>query len=132
MHQTDDSYQEADVSGKEPERADSVKKVKDGNMGYLWENMEKMDIQLERRNTAEQRQRAEEAERDAIRQKQKAQEAEQKAQEAEQREHNLSRILIAAYRQQGMAKETARRKLTAEAGLEENEADRLLEMFWNL
>lgn len=88
---------------------DFVKKVKDGNMGYLWENMEKMDIQLERRNTAEQRQRAEEAER---------------------REHNLSRILIAAYRQQGMTKETARRKLTAEEGLEENEADRLLEMFW--
>lgn len=119
------------------ETEDFVKKVKDGNMGYLWENMEKMDIQLERRNTAEQRQRAEEAECDAIRQKQKAQEAEQKAQEAEQkaqeaerREHNLSRILITAYRQQGMTKETARQKLTAEEGLEENEADRLLEMFW--
>lgn len=46
------------------ETADFIEKVKGGNRGYLFENMEKMDIQLERRNTDEQRQRAEKAEQD--------------------------------------------------------------------
>ena len=74
------------------ETTDFIRKVKGGNMGYLWENMEKMDIQLERRNTAEQRQRAEEAEkradeaeRDANEQRQRAEEAEKRADEAEKR-----------------------------------------------
>lgn len=39
-----------------------VKKVKERNMGYLFANMEKMDIQEERRKTAEARKKAEEAE----------------------------------------------------------------------
>lgn len=47
-------------------------------MGYLFERMEKMDIQAERRNTAEARQRAEEAEK-------RADEAESRADEAESR-----------------------------------------------
>ena len=55
-----------------------TQKVKERNMGYLWENAEKMDIQLERRLRAEAEKKAEEAE-------QKAEEAEQKAEEAEQR-----------------------------------------------
>ncbi|MCM1538773.1 MAG: hypothetical protein NC254_10290 [bacterium] len=89
-------------------------------MGYLWENMEKMDIQLERRNTAEQRQRAEEAEK-------RAEEAEEKA---KQSERNLSRLLIANYRQQGMDRKTVRQRLIADAGMDACTADNLLEMFW--
>ncbi len=48
-----------------------VKKVKDRDMGYLFENMEKMDIQAERKKTAE-------AERKAALAEQKAKSAEQK------------------------------------------------------
>ena len=37
----------------EAETAEYTQKVKERNMGYLWENAEKMDIQLERRQRAE-------------------------------------------------------------------------------
>ncbi len=63
------------------EASDYVGKVREGNMGYLFENMEKMDIQAERRNTAEARQRADEAERKADEAERKADEAERKADE---------------------------------------------------
>ena len=44
----------------ENEAKDYVQKVREGKMGYIFENMEKMDIQEERRKTDEQRKRAEE------------------------------------------------------------------------
>lgn len=98
------------------ETTDFVKKVEGGNMGYLWENMEKMDIQLERRNTAEQRRRAEEAEK--------------KAEEAEQEKSALCHILISTCQEQGMSRESVKQKLLTEAGLSEAEADKRLELFW--
>lgn len=98
------------------ETTDFVKKVEGGNMGYLWENMEKMDIQLERRNTAEQRQRAEKAE--------------QKAREAERREQNAYRVLISDYQRRGISKESAGELLRTEAGIEEGEVSELLKLFW--
>lgn len=91
------------------ETADFIEKVKGGNMGYLFENMEKMDIQLERRNTAEQRQRAEKAERDKL---------------------NLYRILISTYRKQGMERKEVKKQLLTELKLEEKEIDNLIEAFW--
>lgn len=105
------------------ETTDFVKKVEGGNMGYLWENMEKMDIQLERRNTAEQRQRAEEAEK-------RAEEAEKKTEGAEQEKSALCHILISTCQEQGMSREFVKQKLLTEAGLGEAEADKRLEMFW--
>lgn len=94
-------------------------------MGYLWENMEKMDIQLERRNTAEQRQRAEEAE-------QKVEEVVQKAKRAEQENSNLYRIFITTCRKQGMNREEVRQQLQSETGQEEGKIDELLEKFWEI
>lgn len=47
------------------EAKDYVGKVWERDMGYLFANMEKMDIQQERRNTAEARQEAKNAKRDA-------------------------------------------------------------------
>ena len=44
------------------EAEELVEKVREKKMGELFENMEHMDIQAERRNTAEQRARAEKAE----------------------------------------------------------------------
>lgn len=49
-----------DVSAEE--RSQCVRKVKVRDMGYLFENMEKISIQEERKKTEEQRKRAEEAE----------------------------------------------------------------------
>ncbi len=53
-----------------------VKKIKEREMGYWFENMEKMDIQAERRNTAEARREAEELKKKLI-------EAEEKIRELE-------------------------------------------------
>ncbi|MCM1538024.1 MAG: Rpn family recombination-promoting nuclease/putative transposase [bacterium] len=98
------------------ETTDLVKKVEGGNMGYLWENMDKMDIQLERRNTAEQRQRAEEAEQEAEAQKHKA--------------SNAYRMLLSTYQKQGMSKAAAEELLRTEAGMEEKEIFELLSQYW--
>lgn len=111
----------------EAETRDLIKKVRDGDMGYLFENMEKMDIQLERRNTAEQRARAEAAEKRAEEAEQKAEEAEQKA---EQKIHSICRMLISLYQQQNLDKESIKQQLISKLQLKESEADELLEMFW--
>ena len=58
------------------ERAECVRKVRERKMGYLWENMEKISIQEERRKTEEQRKRAEE-------EQARAEEAERKLRAAE-------------------------------------------------
>lgn len=91
------------------ETEEFIREVEDRKVGYLFENMEKMDIQLERRRTEEQRQRAE-----------------------EQRQYadKVCYLLISSYKMQGMEKEDARRQLINEASLEEKEIDQLLEKFW--
>ena len=94
----------------EKETAALMKKVEDGDMGYLWENMEKMDIQMERRNAAEARQALEETK-----------------QKAEQEKMELYRLLIASLRQQGMDREAILDFLETKAGLDGNAACRLLE-----
>lgn len=117
----------------EEETTDLMKEVEGGNMGYLWENMEKMDIQLERRNTAEARQKLEEAKREAADAKQKADRAEQeaadakqKADQAEQEKMKLYRLLTGFAQKQGLNREALRNLLEKEAGLSRNAADDLL------
>lgn len=103
----------------EEEMTDLMKEVEGGNMGYLWENMEKMDIQLERRNTAEARQKLEEAKREAA-------DAKQKADQAEQEKMKLYRLLTDFAQKQGLNREAFRNLLEKEAGLSRNAADDLL------
>lgn len=62
-----------------------VNKVKERNMGYLFANMEKMDIQEERRKTAEAQKKAEEAEAKFEEVKKWAKEVESRAKEVESR-----------------------------------------------
>lgn len=52
-------------------------------MGYLFENMDEMDIQAERRNTAREKQRADEERQRADKEKQLKIEAEERAEAAE-------------------------------------------------
>lgn len=49
------------INATEAETQECVNKVRERRMGYLFENMEKMDIQAERRNTAEARTEAQKA-----------------------------------------------------------------------
>lgn len=133
------------------EAEEIIKEVRGGNMGYLFENMEKMDIQLERRRTEEQRKKTEEERRRTEeqrrkteeerrrteKQKRKAEEEKQRAEKAEadaveqrNRAEKAYRILITTYRKQGMEREDAKKQLISGLKLEEKEIDKLLEMFW--
>jgi len=67
------------------EAEDLVGKVKEKKMAELFANMEHMDIQAERRNTAEQRQRAERAEERAKREKERAEQEKERAEQERER-----------------------------------------------
>lgn len=97
------------------ETAEYVGKVKERNMGYLFENMEKMDIQAERRNTARERARADEAE-------QKLGQTEQKLGEAE-------RIFIETLQELGQSRETAVLRTSEKFCLEATEAETMVNKY---
>lgn len=67
------------------EAEEIIKEVRGGNMGYLFENMEKMDIQLERRRTEEQRKKTEEERQRTEEQRKKTEEEKQRAEKEKQR-----------------------------------------------
>lgn len=90
-------------------REECVKKVKGRDMGYLFENMEKMDIQEERRKTAEARKEA------------------QKAQEACSRAQKNTVLLCQKY---GASKENAIQELMDTCSLELEEAQQQVALYW--
>lgn len=72
------------IDASEEERTQCVRKVRARKMGYLFENMEHMSLQEERRKTEEQRRRAEEESRRAEEESRRADEAEEKLRIAEE------------------------------------------------
>ncbi len=94
----------------EEETAEYTQKVRERNMGYLWENAEKMDIQAERRNTAEARKELAEAEKKLL---------------------IMYRVLIQAYRQQGLDRETVRERMINETEIDDAAAKELLDQYWD-
>ncbi len=102
------------------ETEELVGKVKEKKMGYLFENMEKMDIQAERRNTAQQRERADRAEKQADKEKNRAEQAEEKG----------IRTFIEGYQEVGVTKEVTLQKLREKFGLSEEEALGKLALYW--
>jgi len=86
------------------EAVDYVGRVWDRDMGYLFENIEKMDIQEERRKTKEAREALEIAERKADEAERKADEAERKADEAERKADEAERKAIEAQKALEIAK----------------------------
>ena len=69
------------IDASAEERSQCVRKVKARDMGYLFENMEKISIQEERRKTEEQRKKTEEERRKAEEERRKAEEERRKAEE---------------------------------------------------
>ena len=69
------------------EAEELVEKVKEKKMAELFENMEKIDIQAERRKTAKQKVRADKAEERAEQAEERAEQAEEKA--FKEREHGI-------------------------------------------
>lgn len=95
------------------ETEECVQKVKECKMGYLFENMEKMDIQAERKNTQEALKKLEEAEK-------KAKEAEKKVEEAEKKKEevleNVIKIFIEGFQEMGISKEITLAKVIEKFG----------------
>ncbi|MCM1058177.1 MAG: hypothetical protein NC517_11300, partial [Firmicutes bacterium] len=67
------------------ERLQCVRKVRARDMGYLWENMEKIDIQAERRKVQEERRKADEERRKADEERRKTEEQRIRAEDAEKK-----------------------------------------------
>ena len=89
-----------------PEEETLVGKVKEKKMGELFANMDKMDIQAERRKTAEAVKKAEEAEKKAVME------------------------IIKMGRDCGGTKEFVMRRLCDKYGFDEKEAKELVNLHW--
>ena len=111
----------------EAETAEYTQKVKERNMGYLWENAEKMDIQAERRMRAEAEKRAEEAEKKA---KRELEEAEKQLAEKEEENSRTLKALVEFGKQMGADKSSVRGILKEKAGLSEQDAAAVVEEYW--
>ena len=139
------------------EAEECVKRVKERQMGYLFENMEKMDIQAERRNTEEARkklkeyqQEAEEKlgryqqeaekkldryqqeakeERDRYQQEAK-EELERYQQEAEEAKRRHIEDIIAVAKEYGADKPSIVEKVIEKCSLDRKEAEEVIEQYW--
>ncbi|MCM1099749.1 MAG: Rpn family recombination-promoting nuclease/putative transposase [Ruminococcus flavefaciens] len=98
-------------------------KVREKKVAELFADMEKLDIQAERRNTEEQRMRAEAAERNL---EAANRSLEAKAQTAER----AIALLVESFQESGMTRETACKKLTEKAGLSEEETNAAIRRYW--
>ena len=106
-------------------------------MGYLFENAEKMDIQAERRKTAEALQRLEEAEHKATEAEQKATEAERKTKEAklqvaeaEQKTEQTVKAMIEYAQELGANQNQLITRLIEKFNLDQQEAEESVEKYW--
>ena len=105
-------------------------------MGYLFENIEKMDIQAERRNTAEARKQAAEAEMRLEEVRKQEQESRRKWQEAEATKEECEyKSYIAACKGFNCSREEAAKRLAAQyaekLGDDVSGALEKVELYWN-
>ena len=105
------------------EAEELVEKVKEKKMAELFENMEKMDIQAERRNTAEQRERADKAE-------ERADKAEERADKAEAIVEKGLQLFIETCREVQMPREIILGKLVEKYGISKEEAEEWISKYW--
>ena len=122
----------------EEETEELVGKVKEKRMAELFGNMEKMDIQAERRNTREARERANQAEEraekaeNAIKEEQKkVTEANWKVREANRKVIEAQNELLNSIRELGGSEEYAKKKLCNTFALSETEAQQKVEKYWD-
>lgn len=110
------------------EAEECVRKVKERNMGYLFENMEKMDIQEERRKTAEARKDAEEAKRLA---QQQVEEAQKRAcDQVMEMRRDAMRNMVLLCKRLGVSEETAVQELMNACGIDRRAALEAVELYW--
>ena len=138
-----------------PETERLADKVREKKMGELFADMEKMDIQAERRNTAnekkradnaekradeaqrradEERRHAEEAEKQAAEEKSRAEEAEKQAAEERHRadiaEENGIKLLVELNQELGSSRDAAMQSLMDKKNMTREEALEKVEIYW--
>ena len=96
-------------------------------MGQLFENFEKVDIKVERKNTEEARKQAEQAEKRAEAAEKKVEEEHQKV---EKERKKAMQSYVSLCKELGGAKETAVRKLIETFEVSREEAEKKTDMFW--
>lgn len=101
------------INASEEETEQCIRKVKERKMGYLFENAEKMDIQAERRNTAEARRQLEEA-----------------RCEAEQLKEQSVKIMIESIQEVGASKKQTIAKAMEKFHLPEKDAEEKVKQYW--
>ena len=107
----------------EDETEELVGRVREREMGQLFANMEKMDIQEERRKTLEAERKLQEAEG-------KVQEAEGKVQEAEGKLQKALKVMTNMCMDAGLTKVETQRKLQVEFGISLKESDEIVNRYW--
>lgn len=115
----------------EKEAEDLVGKVREKKMGMLFENMEKMDIQEERRKTAEQRRKTEEECKKTEEERRKAEEQRYRAEVAERRLENSMRLFIDNCYKTNVSQNDTIGKVMEIYQLEKKEAEEKVEVYWN-
>ena len=106
------------------EAEECVKRVKERQMGYLFENMEKMDIQAERRNTEEAQKKLKEYQQEAEKKLDRYQ------QEAEEARRRHIEDIIAVAKEYGADKPAITEKLIEKCSLNRKEAEEAIERYW--
>ena len=105
------------IGATEEEMQECVSRVKERRMGYLFENIEKMDIQAERRNTAQARAEAQRAQEEAQRTQEEAQE-------------NAIRSVIAVCQRLNAGKEQAVQEVIEVCGADRDTALEKVNLYW--
>lgn len=117
-----------------PETEKLTDKVREKKMGELFADMEKMDIQAERRNTANAERRADNAEKRANRAEKRAAEAQKHLEEAQQlselTEKNSIKSIVELCQELGAPKAAAAEKLMEKMHLGQEEALEKTALYW--
>ncbi len=108
----------------EEEMQECVSKVRERRMGYLFENIEKMDIQAERRNTAEAREEAKKAQEEARAAKEETKQAIRESQE------NTIKSVITVCRKLQASKEQAVKEVMEICNKDREIALQKVEQYW--
>ena len=117
-------FSDAGVNITEEEMQECVSRVKERRMGYLFENIEKMDIQAERRNTAQARAEAQRVREEAQRAQEEAQRTQEEAQE------NAIRSVIAVCQRLNAGKEQAVQEVIEVCGADRDTALEKVNLYW--
>lgn len=115
-----------------------VREVRRRQMGYWFENMEKMDIQAERRNTAEARAELEKAKQELEKSRKDAEKAQKDAEKVREElekvqksaRENEIKVMVNICRKHGVSKEQAAREIIENCHLEQKEAEEKVALYW--